>query len=98
MQEVHPVTELEAAAMAYAECVAQQDPFQIRMMNYSIHQMQEMQGFTAHILSSFSDRMVRAANDGSVTEEGAEGGRRLYLSVERARAHRAASEGDTSAD
>ncbi len=84
--------------MAYAECVAQQDPFQIRMMNYSIHQMQEMQGFTAHILSSFSDRMVRAANDGSVTEEGAEGGRRLYLSVERARAHRAASEGDTSAD
>ncbi|MEZ4502269.1 MAG: enoyl-CoA hydratase-related protein [Dehalococcoidia bacterium] len=88
VQEIHPLEDLEAAAMAYAERVAQQDPFQLRMMKHSIHQMQEIQGFTAHILSSYSDRMVRAANDVALTEGGDDGGRRRYLSVERARANR----------
>ncbi|MCB9491162.1 MAG: enoyl-CoA hydratase/isomerase family protein [Dehalococcoidia bacterium] len=86
VQEVHPSEELEAAAMAYAERVAQQDPFQIRLMKHSIHQMQEIQGFTPHILSSFSDRMVRAANAAAITTDGAT--RREYISVERARANR----------
>ncbi|MGD9934520.1 MAG: hypothetical protein AB7T37_12505 [Dehalococcoidia bacterium] len=60
------------------------------MIKHSIHQMQEMQGFTAHIMSSYSDRMVRAANtDAPITEEQPEPGkRRLYTSVERARANR----------
>jgi enoyl-CoA hydratase len=93
VQEIHPADELETAAMAYAERVAQQDPFQIRMMKHSIHQMQEIQGFTPHILSSYSDRMVRAANDVALTESGEDGGRRRYLSVERARENRD-SEGD----
>jgi len=86
VQEVHPSDELEAAAMAYAERVAQQDPFQIQLMKHSIHQMQEIQGFTPHIMSSFSDRMVRAANSSAITTEGAT--RREYISVERARANR----------
>jgi enoyl-CoA hydratase len=87
--EVHPLDQLEAATMAYAERVAQQDPFQLRMMKHSIHQMQEIQGFTAHIMSSYSDRMVRAANtEVPISEQPAEGGRRKYISVERARAHR----------
>lgn len=87
VQEVHPAEELEAAAMAYASRVAQQDPFQLRMMKHSIHQMEEIQGFTAHVMSSFSDRMVRAANtDAQITTDGAT--RREYVSVERARANR----------
>lgn len=98
VQEVHPPAELEDAAMAYASRVAQQDPFQLRMMKHSIHQMQEIQGFTPHMLSSFSDRMVRAANTTAITTDGLT--RREYLSVERARANRTAvqdgSEGDAS--
>ena len=88
VQEVHPADQLWEAALAYASRVAQQDPFQLRMMKHSIHQMEEIQGFTAHILSSFGDRMVRAANtEASITSEGAT--RRTYNSVERARSNRA---------
>lgn len=61
VQEVHPPDRLEEETMAYARRVAKNDPFQLRMMKHSVHQMQEVQGFTAHINSSFSDRMVRAA-------------------------------------
>lgn len=89
VSEVVPLDRLEAATMAYAERVAAQDPFQLRMMKHSILQMQEIQGFTAHIYSSYSDRMVRAANTAPITAEPAEGqSRRRYLSVERARANR----------
>jgi enoyl-CoA hydratase len=88
VQEVHPADQLWDAAFAYASRVAQQDPFQVRMMKHSIHQMEEIQGFSAHILSSFSDRMVRAANtETPITSEGAT--RRTYNSVERARSNRA---------
>ncbi len=93
VQDVFPPERLEAETIAYAERVAEQDPFQLALMKHSVHQMQEMQGFTAHILSSYSDRMVRAANDVAVSEQPAEGGRRRYLSVERARANRRSEEG-----
>lgn len=89
VQDVFPVDGLEAGTMAYAERVARQDPFQLRMMKHSIHQMQEIQGFTAHILSSYSDRMVRAANtEVPITTDPGDGSRRRYVSVERARANR----------
>ncbi len=83
---IYPQAELEAETMAYAARVAEQDPFQLRMMKHSINQMQEIQGFTPHVYSSFSDRMVRAANtDAAVTVAAPEPGkRRLYVSVERA--------------
>lgn len=89
VQEVHPRDQLEAEAMAYARRVAKNDPFQLRMMKHSIHQMQEVQGFTAHINSSFADRMVRAANtDVAISEQPNDPSkRRRYISVERARAN-----------
>jgi len=86
VQEVHPAEELEAKTIAYALRVAEMDPFQLQMIKHSINQMQEIQGFTAHIMSSHSDRMVRGANEVPVTGGQTEGsGRRLYLNVERAR-------------
>jgi len=89
--DVFAAERLEEETLAYARRVAQNDPFQLRMMKHSVHQMQEMQGFTAHILSSYSDRMVRAANtDAHITQEQGEGKRRLYTSVERARTNREA--------
>jgi enoyl-CoA hydratase len=87
VQATFPEAELEAETLAYAARVAENDPFQLRMMKHSINQMQEVQGFTAHINSSYSDRMVRAANDVPITTASEDPGkRRLYISVERARA------------
>ena len=88
VQAVYPDAQLEEETLAYARRVAENDPFQLRMIKHSINQMQEVQGFTAHIMSSYSDRMVRAANSETpITQEGNEPGkRRLYVSVERARA------------
>ena len=90
VQEAHPAERLEAETMAYASRVAEMDPFQLQMMKHSINQMQEIQGFTAHIMSSHSDRMVRGANavQATVKSEESESGRHLYLNVERARSRR----------
>ena len=88
VQAVYPPEKLEEETLAYARRVAENDPFQLRMMKHSINQMQEIQGFTPHIMSSFSDRMVRAANtETAITVANEEPGkRRLYISVERAKA------------
>jgi enoyl-CoA hydratase/carnithine racemase len=90
VSDVFPLDRLEAETMAYAERVAKQDPFQLQLMKHSIQQMEEMQGFTAHILSSFSDRVVRSANrEVPLTTDADEPGRRRkYISVERARENR----------
>ena len=90
VQEVHAEERLEEETIAYASRVAEMDPFQLRLMKHSINQMQEIQGFTAHIMSSHSDRMVRAANNAPATvkSEDSESGRHLYLNVERARSRR----------
>jgi enoyl-CoA hydratase len=87
VQAVYPNDKLEEETVAYASRVAEADPFQLRMIKHSVNQMQDIQGFTPHILSSFSDRMVRAANtDAPVTTPNqVPGKRRVYTSVERAR-------------
>jgi enoyl-CoA hydratase len=87
VQAVFPLADLERETLAYAQRVAENDPFQLRMMKQSINQMQEVQGFTAHIMSSYSDRMVRAANTETPLTVANENPskRRLYVSVERAR-------------
>lgn len=84
---VVPKERLMDEVMEYAGRVAENDPFQLRMMKHSINQMQEVQGFSAHIMSSYSDRVVRSANtENPITVENADPGkRRLYVSVERAR-------------
>lgn len=89
VQAVFPLADLESQTLAYAQRVAENDPFQLRMMKHSINQMLEVQGFTAHIMSSYSDRMVRAADSTPITVANDDPSKRkLYVSVERAR-HRA---------
>jgi enoyl-CoA hydratase len=44
---------LEQESMAYAERVAANDPFQLRMIKLAINQMQDAQGFTQHIQGAF---------------------------------------------
>lgn len=88
VQAVFAENELETQTIEYAKRVAENDPFQLRMMKHSINQMQEIQGFTGHIMSSYSDRQVRAANTETpiTADNPEEGKRRLYVSVERAKA------------
>jgi enoyl-CoA hydratase len=97
VQAIYPHDRLEEETMAYAKRVAENDPFQLRMLKHSINQMQEVQGFTAHILSSYSDRMVRAANSETpVTVPNEDPSkRRLYVSVERARNRGEAQSGES---
>jgi enoyl-CoA hydratase len=86
VSEIFPPEELEAGAIAYALRVAEMDPFQLRMIKHSINQMEEIQGFRAHIYSSHSDHAVRSANTAPRTEPGdGDSSRHLYLNVERAK-------------
>jgi enoyl-CoA hydratase len=45
----YPADRLEAETMAYARRVAENDPFQLRMMKQMVNQAQEAQGFSQHI-------------------------------------------------
>ncbi len=53
VNRVFPKDKLEEESMAYAERVAANDPFQLRMIKLAINQMQDSQGFTQHIQGAF---------------------------------------------
>ncbi|MCK9485494.1 MAG: enoyl-CoA hydratase-related protein [Dehalococcoidia bacterium] len=61
---VIPRERLEEETMAYAARVAENDPFQLRMMKFAINQAQDAQGFTNQVRSSLSNHLVsRAAEE-----------------------------------
>ncbi len=49
VNRVVPAARLEAAVLEYAERIAGNDPFQLRMIKLAVNQMQDGQGFHAHI-------------------------------------------------
>ena len=49
VNRVYPAERLEAEAMAYARRVAENDPFQLRMMKQAVNHAQDSQGFNEHI-------------------------------------------------
>ncbi len=53
VNRVIPRADLLAETMAYAHRVAQNDPFQLRMIKLAVNQAQDAQGFTAHINAAF---------------------------------------------
>ncbi len=50
--------------MAYAERVAQNDPFQLRMTKLAVNQAQDAQGFTAHIRGAHALHMLSSIGEG----------------------------------
>ena len=52
VNRVVPADRLEAAVLEYAERIAKNDPFQLRMAKLAVNQMQDGQGFHAHITSA----------------------------------------------
>lgn len=52
VNRVFPADELAGATLAYAERIARNDPFQLRMIKMAVNQMQDGQGFHAHITAA----------------------------------------------
>ena len=52
VNRVVPRSNLEREALAYARRVAENDPFQLRMIKMAINQVQDTQGFGAHITAA----------------------------------------------
>jgi len=70
VQRVFRAEELEAGVLEYAKRVCEQEPFKLRIMKMSINQMQDIQGFTPHMMSHHSAWVVsRAATRKGDTQE-----------------------------
>lgn len=54
---------LESTAMDYASRVAENDPFQLRMIKLAINQVQETQGFSAHIYGAHAMYMLSSTGE-----------------------------------
>ncbi len=52
VNRVVPRADLEATVIEYAERIAKNDPFQLRMIKLAVNQMQDTQGFQAHITAA----------------------------------------------
>lgn len=58
VNRVLPTERLHDEAMAYAARVAENDPFQLRMIKLALNQAQDAQGFTSHIYGAHSIHML----------------------------------------
>ncbi len=56
--QVVPREKLQEEAVAYARRVAENDPFQLRMIKLAINQAQEAQGFASHIYGAHAMHML----------------------------------------
>jgi len=54
---------LQDEVLAYAERIAQNDPFQLRMIKMAVNQMQDSQGFHAHMTSAHLMHMMSALGE-----------------------------------
>lgn len=59
VNRVVPRDRLEAEVLAYAQEVAENDPFDMRMTKLAVNQAQDAQGFTAHIHNAHSTYIAR---------------------------------------
>jgi enoyl-CoA hydratase len=63
VNRVLPREELDAEALAYAERIAENDSWQLRLTKLAINQAQDMQGYTNHIIAAHS-----TPNDGRASQ------------------------------
>ena len=54
---------LDEETMAYAHRVAENDPFQLRMIKMAVNQVQDTQGFGAHIQAAHSNYMLSSSGE-----------------------------------
>lgn len=63
VNRVFPAAELHDAVMEYATRIARNDPFQLRMMKQAVNQMQDTQGFAAHITAAHHMHLLSAQGE-----------------------------------
>jgi len=63
VNRVVPRAELETETMAYAQRVAENDPFQLRMIKLAVNQAQDAQGFTPHIYGAHALHMLSSVGE-----------------------------------
>ena len=76
VNRVMPLEQLEAETMAYARDVAEHDTFGLRLTKLAVNQMEEIQGYSAHIKDAHTLYMLGVA-DGDAGPSRVEGTRRL---------------------
>ena len=64
VNRVFPASRLRDEVIAYAERIARNDPFQLRMTKLAVNQMQDTQGFHAHITAAHLMHMASAQGEG----------------------------------
>jgi enoyl-CoA hydratase len=63
VNRIFPATDLNDAVVEYAERIAKNDPFQLRMMKLAVNQMQDGQGFTSHITAAHHMHMLSSEGE-----------------------------------
>lgn len=63
VNRVFPVDRLNEEVIAYAERIARNDPFQMRMIKMAVNQVQDTQGFHAHITAAHLMHMTSAEGE-----------------------------------
>ena len=63
VNRVVPAGELHEKVIEYAERIAQNDPFQLRMIKMAVNQMQDTQGFQAHMTSAHLMHIVSSQGE-----------------------------------
>lgn len=63
VNRVVPRAKLDDAVMTYARRIAENDPFQLRMTKLAVNQVQDGQGFQAHITSAHLMHLMSSASE-----------------------------------
>ena len=92
VNKVVPLADLESETMAMAHRIAQNDSFALRMAKFSVNQAQDIMGYTTFVRGAVQTYHVATESGAKELTEGKEGGRRVYNTVERARAYEAERE------
>jgi enoyl-CoA hydratase len=69
VNRVVPLAQLDEEVMEYADSVAQNDPFQLRMIKLAINQAQDAQGFTQHIYGAFGLHILSSIGESDPTAD-----------------------------
>ena len=64
VNRVFPPARLRDEVIRYAERIARNDPFQLRMIKLAVNQMQDVQGFHAHITAAHMAHIVSSEGEG----------------------------------
>jgi enoyl-CoA hydratase len=87
VNRVVPRARLDDEVMDYAARVAENDPFQLRMIKLAINQAQDAQGFTGHINGAFALHLLSATGEsdpGYALDKPMDSGQRRRPMVQRA--------------